>query len=81
LVLTVERNEETGVVITQPDVDFSRLLPNAILTSPIFGFDEIIPESAENMAEVETEDSYNDAQRIQRIKEKLGILKVRHSTV
>lgn len=81
LVLTVERNEETGVVITRPDVDFSRLLPNAILTSPIFGFDEIIPESAESMAEVETEDSYNDAQRIQRIKEKLGILKTRHSTV
>ncbi len=80
IVLTVHRTEETGITVERLDIDFSKLLPNAILTSPIFGFDDIIPESAENIADVETEDSYDAAVANERLKKKLKILKAKLNT-
>ncbi|WP_179830118.1 AAA family ATPase [Spirosoma fluviale] len=74
LVLTVDRNEEMGVVVNQTGVDFSKLTPNAILTSPIFGFEHIIPEAAGgNSAEVATEDRYENAVLMQKLKADYGI--------
>jgi predicted ATPase len=77
IVLTVDRTEETGVTVERLDVDFSKLLPNAILTSPIFGFEDIIPESAPSIAEVQMEDSYDEALATERLKKKLKILKAK----
>ncbi len=80
LVLTVDRNEETGVMVNQTGVDFSKLTPNAILTSPIFGFEDIIAESADGVADVETADNYKEAVSNQRLKAKLKILKAKLNT-
>ncbi len=43
------------------DVDITNILPNAILTSPIFGFDEIINEHHDPAERLTTEDNYDDA--------------------
>ncbi|OQX98031.1 MAG: hypothetical protein B6I24_06660 [Bacteroidetes bacterium 4572_128] len=58
IILNVERNEQDGIIVKKLDVDFSTLTPNAILTSPIFGFDNIIPISKPNDEFVNTEDNY-----------------------
>lgn len=80
VVLTVHRTEEEGITVERMDVDFSKLLPNAILTSPIFGFEDIIPESAASIADVQTEDNYDEAVANERLKKKLKILKAKLNT-
>lgn len=77
VVITVHRTKEMGITVERLDVEFSKLLPNAILTSPIFGFEDIIPESVGSIADVETEDSYEELQKTERLKKKLKILKAK----
>ncbi len=77
IVLTVTRTPETGIRVEKVDIDLSKLLPNAILTSPVFGFDEILPEAADEPADVETEDSYEKAKEMQDLKGKLQIMKAK----
>lgn len=45
VILKVDRTEDKGVVVEKLDIDISVLQPNAILTSPIFGFRDILAES------------------------------------
>jgi len=58
IILKVNRTKEEGVTIERLDesIDFPSLLPNTILTSPIFGFQEIFSESKsdEDFVRVET---------------------------
>lgn len=77
VVLTVNRTPEEGITVGQVDIDLSTLLPNAILTSPVFGFDEVLPAAATDPDDVETVDSYQEAKEMQRLKEKLGIMKAK----
>lgn len=77
VVLTVNRTPEEGITVSQVDIDLSTLLPNAILTSPVFGFDEVLPAAATDPDDVETADTYSEAKELQRLKEKLGILKAK----
>ena len=60
LILTVARTPGSGITVERLDemVDISTLLPNAILTSPIFGFENMVPESHDGETFVHTEDSY-----------------------
>jgi predicted ATPase len=41
--LKVTRNKKEGVKLTRVDIDIQNLLPNAILTSPLFDFEQLIP--------------------------------------
>ncbi len=77
VILHVTRDVEKGIQVKRLDVDFTTLTPNAILTSPIFGFDDIIPHANTKLADVATEDTYDEAQRTKRLKEKLKVLKAK----
>jgi hypothetical protein len=62
MVLKVNRTKNDGVTIERLDgvVDFGNLLPNTILTSPIFGFDRIFSESRDEATFVRPETTYNE---------------------
>lgn len=71
-IYVVRRTAQEGVAIDRMDnrVMFEELLPNAILTSPIFDLEEIIPDSHNKNKLIRTEDTYkevleNDELRIQ----------------
>lgn len=71
-IYVVRRTAQEGVAIDRMDnrVMFEDLLPNAILTSPIFDLEEIIPDSHNKNKLIRTEDTYkevleNDEIRIQ----------------
>jgi len=55
--LKVTRNKKEGVKLTRVDIDIQNLLPNAILTSPLFDFEQLIPD---DYSRIRTEDSYDD---------------------
>lgn len=60
VLLHVKRSEQQGIEIEKLDIDFSILTPNAILTSPIFGFQELIPESKPNNEMIRSEQTYQE---------------------
>lgn len=60
VILHVTRTEERGIEVEKLDIDFSVLTPNAILTSPIFGFQELIPESKSDSTMVRSEQTYQE---------------------
>ena len=69
--LKVTRNEESGVKLHKLDIDIKNLLPNTILTSPIFDFKGLLPSSNQKIEEIRTEDLYNEAVFNQIVDEKL----------
>ncbi len=73
VVINIDRDGAEGITCQKLDVDFSTLLPNAILSSEIFGFEDIIADSANSLAEVETVDDAQAAKRLKEIKRKLKI--------
>lgn len=64
IILKVNRGKNEGVTIERLDetVDLANLLPNTILTSPIFGFQDIFSESKEDNDFVRVETTYADVQ-------------------
>lgn len=58
--LKVTRNKKQGIQIERIDINIKNLLPNSILTSPIFDLEgeEITQKNKENIADVRTEDDY-----------------------
>ncbi|RDB02461.1 AAA family ATPase [Runella aurantiaca] len=60
VILHVTRSREKGIEVEKLDVDFSVLTPNAILTSPIFGFQELIPESKSDDTMIRSEQTYQE---------------------
>lgn len=71
VILKVSRDKEQGIVVTKLDISPASLLPNSILTSPIFDFEDLIAESASDTNEVRTEDSYSEIVENDIIKERL----------
>jgi len=59
LIIKVDRNKDEGITAKILDVDFSVLLPNSILSSPIFNFTNLIAQSHTNDKFVETYDDYS----------------------
>lgn len=61
-IFRVERNAKQGVQVKRLDefLILGDLLPNTILTSPIFGFDDIIPFSHDSNKLIRTEVNYKD---------------------
>lgn len=72
VILKVNRNNEQGITIERIDeiVEFESLLPNTILTSPIFGFQDILPKGKDPSKFVRVEATYdeviqNDQQKVE----------------
>lgn len=60
VIINVSRTREEGIKAELLDIDFSVLTPNSILSSPIFGFQDLIPESKSNDKMIRTEDTYKE---------------------
>ncbi|MGM9506847.1 AAA family ATPase [Larkinella sp. GY13] len=60
VLLHVTRNDDKGIEVDRLDVDFSVLTPNAILSSPIFGFKDLIPDSKEPDRMIHSETTYDE---------------------
>lgn len=59
-IFVISRERDLGVVAERLDdqLQLGNLLPNTILTSPIFGMQSIIPDSNTNLLDLNTERSY-----------------------
>lgn len=81
LIYTVKRNAESGVYVEQlpPGISFTNLLPNNILTSPIFGFDEIIPEAHNDGSPLFTDVSFNDVVFNKMLRDKIQEISLKYS--
>ena len=60
VIINVSRTREEGIKAELLDIDFSVLTPNAILSSPIFGFQDLIPESKSDDVMIRSEDTYKE---------------------
>lgn len=70
--LTVKRSEKGNIELDQLPNDFiSNLLPNTILTSPLFGVDKIFPRSYKEERRLHTEDTYDEKIKRDQIRENL----------
>ncbi|WP_439558249.1 AAA family ATPase [Dyadobacter sp.] len=72
ILLNVNRSQSSGVVIEKLDIDFSTLTPNAILTSPIFGFQDLIPESKSDADIIQSDDNYQDIESDQKLRKEIN---------
>lgn len=61
-IYVVKRSVKSGISIERMDdkVMFSEILPNAILTSPIFGLDDITPISKSKLKQTNVEDNFQE---------------------
>jgi hypothetical protein len=76
VVLTVERNSETGITIDRKDDDFDirQLNPEALLTSPIFNFQTLFARGAKTETIIPTSD-FKEVIDIEAIKKRLKNLR------
>lgn len=60
--ITVKKNHDRGIYIERWDkkIPINKLLPNAILTSPIFDLESLMPLSTD-LKDIRTEDNFEDA--------------------
>jgi predicted ATP-binding protein involved in virulence len=74
LIFRVYRNSKIGVWVDRMDhkVLYDQILPNAILTSPIFGLENIAPHAHKQQNPLRTEDSYSEIEFNDRIKLELS---------
>ncbi len=72
VILNVQREEGKGIVAKKLDIDFTRLLPNSILTSSIFNFDEIIAKSKPKDKFPHTEDDYEKIIEKEKLKKEIA---------
>ncbi|QDK80967.1 AAA family ATPase [Spirosoma sp. KCTC 42546] len=58
--LKLDRSKAKGITVERIDIDIANLLPNSILTSPIFDMDTIRPITNEDVGKLRTEDTYDE---------------------
>ena len=73
VILKVNRNNESGVYVDRLEnkIYLTDLLPNTILTSPIFGLDEIINENHEPNRILRTEKTFTELEFNDKVKSKI----------
>jgi predicted ATP-binding protein involved in virulence len=78
VILTVERNLKYGITVNRKDemIDIKSLNPNALLTSPIFGFHHLFAVDAE-AEDIEPVDNYKEVETMNKIKARLKSLRQR----
>lgn len=77
VILNVDRTKETGITIKRLkrlEKELPDLLPNAILTSPIFGLNSIKSEYNENIDNLVVDDNYYDREKYDKLDEKIDEL-------
>ncbi|MGV8111805.1 MAG: AAA family ATPase [Lentimicrobium sp.] len=68
----INRSVENGITAEKLDIDISNLLPNSILSSPIFGFENITSVTHQKgEVKINTEDLYEDLLKNKSLKLKL----------
>ena len=72
VILNVTRTEEEGITVSRLYVDFSVLTPNAILSSPIFGFQDLIPDSKPKDVMIRTEDTFTEVEFNNQVKKNIN---------
>lgn len=60
--LKLDRSKAKGITVERVDIDVANLLPNSILTSPIFDMDTIRPIANEDIGKLRTEDTYDEVE-------------------
>jgi len=71
--LRVNRTPEEGITVECLETDVSELLPNTILTSPIFGLQEIYPSAFDGKKQrIRTEETYSEAQLNDQVRKRLS---------
>lgn len=75
VIIKVNRTKEEGITAEKLDIDFADLLPNAILSSPIFGFQEIIPDANNSSKNIRTEDDYSEVLFNEQLEKKIESIK------
>ena len=66
--LKVKRTKDKGVKLDKLDIDFKNLLPNTLISSPLFDMEQIINKLADDFR---TEDTYRDLLKSKEIDKKL----------
>jgi predicted ATP-binding protein involved in virulence len=56
--LKVSRGETEGTTVEKLDIDVANLLPNALLTSPLFDLDSLLSTQNDDFSKLQTKDSY-----------------------
>ena len=72
VIINVSRTREEGIKAELLDIDFSVLTPNAILSSPIFGFQDLIPESKSDDKMIRTEDTFQEVEFNDKLKKNIN---------
>jgi len=75
--LKLSRNKEEGIQIKRLDLDIKNLLPNSILTSPIFDLEgeEITQVNLKKIDDLKTEDDYKEIMESEEIRKRLRAFK------
>jgi predicted ATP-binding protein involved in virulence len=71
VVLKVHQSSQEGITVEKLDIDVTQLLPNSLLTSPIFDFEDIIPTANNSLEDLHTEDNFQEAMANEEIKNRL----------
>ncbi len=74
VVINVQRSEDDGITAEKLDVDISELTPENILSSPIFDFQDFIPESYQRGKRLRTENGYDEVEFYKILEEKVKAL-------
>ena len=69
--LRVTRDALKGTQVDQPDIEIGNLLPNAVLTSPLFNMDSILSKQNRKLEDVQTNDDFEEAKRNKQVDEAL----------
>lgn len=72
VIINVSRTREEGIKAELLDIDFSVLTPNSILSSPIFGFQDLIPESKSDDKMIRTEDTFQEVEFNDQLKKNIN---------
>jgi hypothetical protein len=71
LFIKVIREEDGGTKVERVDIDIANLLPNTLLSSPLFDFDAIISAQNQRFGDIRTEDHYREVIENQAMDERL----------
>ncbi len=69
--LKVSRDEKEGTTVERLDIDVANLLPNSLLTSPLFELDSIVSRQNNDFSQLYTDDDYQEILRQQEREEQL----------
>lgn len=72
VVINVQRDKENGITAEKLNIDFTKLTPNSILTSPIFGLDSLVPFAKSDDEFVNTEKDFKDIEKKEELKREIG---------